>query len=273
MRFILGIILVSISLSSFAQFDYPIIEIEATELIVTYSLKWQEDSLNSDFIRQENTLLFIGQNTSKFTSNNSYKFDTIMRKVSNWDEFDVLNSDRNNPLPMSAIFYSIFKTPSNGKLMCLEHTLDGMFRYEESLDLFNWQLTSDTATIAGYKAQKAITNFGGRKWVAWFSPELPINDGPYKFNGLPGLILKISDTQNHYVFDFISIEKPTEKLMIDYIKKDFIKTTKQKFFRSKDYFREDIINRVQEKGASSDAQQRAARNAKKRNNPLELKRK
>lgn len=273
MRNFLIIILASFSLSSFAQFDYPIIELEPTELIATYSLKWQEDSLNSDFIRQEDMLLFIGQNTSKFTSENFHKYDTIMRKVSSWDEFEVLHYDKSNPLPHFAIFYQIFKNYPKGNLMCLEHTLDGTFKYEESLELFNWQLTGDTATIAGYKAQKAICNFSGRDWIAWFSPELPFNDGPYKFNGLPGLILKISDTQNHYVFDFISIEKPTEKLMIDFKKKDFIKTTKEKFFRSKDYFREDIVNRVKEKGASSKSQQKAARNMAKRNNPIELKRK
>jgi len=272
MRFILGIILVSISLSSFAQFDYPIIEIEHTKLIATYSLKWQEDSLNSDFIRQEDMLLFIGDNISKFTSIDSYCFDTITRKVKSWDEFSMLTSDRNNPLPHSAISYQIFKNYPIGNLMCLEHTLDGTFKYKENIEIFNWELAGDTATICGYKVQKATTDFGGRKWIAWFSPELPINDGPYKFNGLPGLIVKIFDTHKHYEFELVSIEKPRQKLMIDYLKKDFIETTKQGFFSAKDAFRDDIIYRAKAAGLPSKSQQRAARNMKKRNNPLELKR-
>lgn len=42
------------------------------------------------------------------------------------------------------------------------------------------------------------------EWTAWFTTELPISDGPYKFHGLPGLILKIYDKTNTYSFDIIS---------------------------------------------------------------------
>ena len=45
---------------------------------------------------------------------------------------------------------------------------------------------------------KAVTEFAGRKWTAWFTEELPFQDGPYKFRGLPGLIVKLEDaTQSH----------------------------------------------------------------------------
>ena len=50
-------------------------------------------------------------------------------------------------------------------------------------------------------------NFGNRKWIAWFTPEIPISDGPYKFCGLPGLILKINDSTNSWNFDVTSIHK------------------------------------------------------------------
>ncbi len=274
MRNFFFLLALSFPISIFAQqSNYPITELEPAELIVTYSLKFQQDSTNPNFIRQEDMLLFVGQNISKFTSNNAYTSDTITRKVSSRAEYQKLLSDLNNPLPHSAFFYQIFKKYQKEKLMCLEHTLDGTFKYEEKLNLFNWQLTGDTATISGYKAQKALCSFSGRDWIAWFSPELPFNDGPYKFNGLPGLILKISDTQNHYVFDFISIEKPTEQLMIDFKKKDFIESTKQVLFRAKDAFRADIINRAKAAGLPSKAQQNAARNMAGRNNPIELKRK
>lgn len=33
--------------------------------------------------------------------------------------------------------------------------------------------------------QKATCDFAGRKWIAWFTTEIPIQDGPYKFYGLP----------------------------------------------------------------------------------------
>jgi GLPGLI family protein len=52
--------------------------------------------------------------------------------------------------------------------------------------------------IGNWEAQKATTEFGGRKWTAWFCEEIPLSDGPYKFKGLPGLIVKISDADNSH---------------------------------------------------------------------------
>ena len=134
-------------------------------------------------------------------------------------------------------------------------------------------MSGDTATISGYKAQKATTDFGGRSWVAWFTPEVPYNDGPYKFRGLPGLIVKVHDTRNHYVFKLLSIEKPKDELMIEYLEDQYIETTKQGFFKANDAFNANLVTWARDKGAGSEAQQNAARISIKRNNPIELKRK
>ncbi len=63
---------------------------------------------------------------------------------------------------------------------------------------FNWKIENAKEKIGEYNAQKATTDFGGRKWTAWFSTDLPFQDGPYKFHGLPGLIVKIADSDNNY---------------------------------------------------------------------------
>jgi len=55
-------------------------------------------------------------------------------------------------------------------------------------------------TISQIKYQKAIIDYGGRHWVAWFSPDIPIINGPYKFTGLPGLIIRIGDTKDQFSF-------------------------------------------------------------------------
>jgi len=69
--------------------------------------------------------------------------------------------------------------------------------YSEDLK-FNWNILNDKQKIGEYNTQKATTEFGGRKWTAWFSTDLPFQDGPYKFFGLPGLIVKIEDDQKNY---------------------------------------------------------------------------
>ncbi|MDR6547678.1 GLPGLI family protein [Chryseobacterium rhizosphaerae] len=71
----------------------------------------------------------------------------------------------------------------------------------------DWKITDHTKQINELKVQQAETNFGGRKWIAWFTPEIPLSYGPYKFNGLPGLIIEIYDTRKNYFFQLIKSEK------------------------------------------------------------------
>lgn len=74
-------------------------------------------------------------------------------------------------------------------------------------EILNWKITSEQKIIGNYKSQKAETNYGGRNWIAWFTSELPFSDGPYIFNGLPGLIVSIQDSNNEYSFNLIEVKK------------------------------------------------------------------
>lgn len=71
----------------------------------------------------------------------------------------------------------------------------------------DWNILQDTTTILNYPCMKATTHFRGRDYVAWFTTELPVNDGPWKFYGLPGLILQIEDTENIFQIKVIGLEK------------------------------------------------------------------
>lgn len=61
--------------------------------------------------------------------------------------------------------------------------------------------------LFGYKCFKAIATYRGRVWIAWFTPDIPISKGPWKLYGLPGLILKASDIENHYSFECVGLSK------------------------------------------------------------------
>ncbi len=76
----------------------------------------------------------------------------------------------------------------------------------------NWAILPEKSKIANFDVQKATVNYGGRKWTAWFTTEIPIQDGPYIFNGLPGLIVEISDDQNDYNFNLTEIKNGSEKI-------------------------------------------------------------
>lgn len=79
------------------------------------------------------------------------------------------------------------------------------YQYKEEIS-FNWKLEAQTKKIRGYTCKKASVSYGGRKWVAWYAIDIPINAGPYKFKGLPGLIIKMTDRTNSYDFELISIQ-------------------------------------------------------------------
>lgn len=77
----------------------------------------------------------------------------------------------------------------------------------ESEDELNWTILQDKKEKKGYKLQKAITRFGGRNWVAWFCTDIPVNEGPYKFRGLPGLIFEVNDDKHYFKYSLYKIEK------------------------------------------------------------------
>lgn len=70
-----------------------------------------------------------------------------------------------------------------------------------------WEIKKEFETINSLSCQKAIAYYKGRKWEAWFSKEYPISDGPYKFTGLPGLIVKMKDADGDHEFNLIQIKK------------------------------------------------------------------
>ena len=87
-------------------------------------------------------------------------------------------------------------------------------------DEMKWQIIQEIKEYNGYKLQKASTDFGGRTWNAWFSNEVNIQEGPYKFRGLPGLIFILEDTDQNFVYKLIN----NEKLTTDYDTQDFVET-------------------------------------------------
>ena len=77
--------------------------------------------------------------------------------------------------------------------------------YEEPLPQFEWEFMEAVDTVASYVCSKAKTLFRGREWTVWFTMEIPISAGPWKFSGLPGLILKAQDDKMDYIWECQSI--------------------------------------------------------------------
>lgn len=81
---------------------------------------------------------------------------------------------------------------------------------KETLSKIDWKILKDTKTIGKFKCKKATAYFRGRNYIAWFAPEIANSFGPWKLNGLPGLILEAYDTNKNVNWSFKSIEYPSK---------------------------------------------------------------
>lgn len=252
-------------------FDQNPVLLDKGDFRVTYSLLWKEDSLNRDFQRQEDMLLIIGPHFSQFVSKNfllGYIDGRNMEKEGKLEQFFSLPADQRY---RSRFLYNVYKDFEEKKIIYSGHIVPTRFKYEEEMGDIKWTLGTDTLLILGHLVNQAFANYGGREWVVWYSPDIPINDGPYKFSGLPGLILKAYDSKEDYIFEVVKIEKLTETMNIEMSVRDIVTTTRQNFLKAEENLKYDIVNRAKEAGALNETQQRAAKNFQRKNNPIELK--
>ena len=103
--------------------------------------------------------------------------------------------------------YFIYKKNSSQKLYDHLPLNNKKFLYVEKLHDFKWKLTPNTKKILGFKCNAATTEFRGRTYTAYYTTEIPISNGPWKFGGLPGLILEVSSDDGRYMYSAVKIIK------------------------------------------------------------------
>lgn len=142
-------------------------------------------------------------------------------------------------------------------------------QYQEILKL-RWVLYSDTKLINGVKCQMAAINKFGRRWIAYFSKEYSQSLGPYKFNGLPGLIFEIYDMRGDYHFTLTKVETFDKKFNFNlrafknYTKTNYLKASFNLQFTSASL-------PVLQGEMRKEFDDMMKRKQKRYNNPLELK--
>jgi len=104
----------------------------------------------------------------------------------------------------------VYKELSTSKLIHSTSRDDVYFKVEESIPNFTWQLHNENKLIDGISVNKATVDFRGRHYTAWYAPSIPLPYGPWKFGGLPGLILDIYDDFNKFRWSATSVKYPYE---------------------------------------------------------------
>lgn len=94
---------------------------------------------------------------------------------------------------LAVVKYSVTNKNQNLYISYFDKDDSKLVCYKDELPEINWKIIdNETKKIGDYEAIKATGMFRGSEIEAYFCPDLPISFGPWKFKGLPGLILELT---------------------------------------------------------------------------------
>lgn len=204
------IIIVTICITNFSLFGqikrlYYIDDfatLDSARYEITYEVEKVPDTTQPNDKLTDIQKLLIGKEISKTYSYLLFQNDSIRTILE--------NQNVNFPAPPSgAGTDEIYKNLLTGNIKVKKRVDETVFCYEENKPEIDWTILHNRKMIANYSCQNATAKFRGRNYEAWFTTEIPISVGPYKFGGLPGLILEIQDSDQNYTFKCVGLKKLT----------------------------------------------------------------
>jgi GLPGLI family protein len=85
----------------------------------------------------------------------------------------------------------------------------------------NYKFIDGEEKILGYTCKLASVKFRGRDYKVWYTLDIPLSEGPWKFFGLPGLILKVEERHRLFIFEATRIVLNGLFLVPEKIKKSY----------------------------------------------------
>lgn len=200
----------------------------------TYSESYKDNLLNKENVRQDEMMLRISKTATEFFSlwNRERRSlqDSLLGKCASMSE--ILTAREKIKYPISTQHFVIYKNyPQKGMLTFVDEIFDNNYHYVDQLEIPVWDIKADKKKILEYNCQKAVTTFCGRVWNVWFTSEIPVQEGPWKLCGLPGLILQAEDSDGDYTFQCIAIRNVTGLPEIRVLKNNHIKCSKGKYIK------------------------------------------
>lgn len=238
---------------------------------IEYDLSYQINNLDTLNIRSEKMVLKIAKNFSYFISLGYLKTREMIKNNETSNEMSVYK-----PLPKTKFRYIIIKDHQNEELIFSDLMGTYAYTYKTKLQKITWELQNEQKEIMGYMCKKATTHFGGRDYVAWYSEELSVPEGPYKFYGLPGLIFSIYDSRKQYNFNVSSIRKVSEYFSSKDEMLNQIQITEDEYKELNKKFKDKPSTMLEGNGISFPKEQiellekKAKEKFKYENNPIEL---
>jgi GLPGLI family protein len=176
-------------------------------LMVHYKFSHVDDTANRAHPYTENMVLFVGKSASAYRSYDGLVADEQFKKA--YAEAVAASPDGRPRINRQGVGSrtQYYQYPAERKLFTKDALMVNDYLIEGPMPVVDWKISGDTATFGGLRCQKATGHFGGRDYIVWFYPDLPVHTGPWKLNGLPGVIVDAHDSKNEVVFRFDGVEK------------------------------------------------------------------
>ena len=222
---------------------------------VIYEYKFAPDSIKSDSLKTEWMYLDINKKGSKFYSKSTFESDSIVQEsIKKQLVSGMKNVSISRQRQGGEINYEVEKTYPEYKTYLIASIGNDAYKVLEDRKI-NWKIALEKKKLGEFNVQKAIAEFAGRSWTAWFTTDVPIQDGPYKFSGLPGLIVEIYDQTCTHKMELKGVknipEAKTEELNtqgkdIPFTKKKPIDVNRQQYVKQLKQFENDPVQGMRE---------------------------
>ena len=177
---------------------------DTAQILVHYKFSHVRDTNNRAHPYTENMVLFVGKAASSYRSYDRQLQNELYRKQ--LQEMASAGGNFRLDHNITASFTEYYQFVNHKKLVRKE-LLVNPYIINDVLPVINWHISSDNVNFGELHCQKATCHLKGRDYTAWFCPDLPVRVGPWKLNGLPGVIIEAYDTRKEVVFKFDRVEK------------------------------------------------------------------
>lgn len=133
--------------------------------------------------------------------------------------------------------YKCLKDFTVEKMTVWDTNFGDHFRYPVPMDDLVWEICDSVQNVLGFECQMAEAEYHGRRWTAWFSPEIPVRDGPWQLYGLPGLILAADSQDGDYRFLIKGLQHCDEQFKPPFERSNLFVTKRKAYLKQKDYTR------------------------------------
>ena len=199
------------------------------------------DTLKAETTKQQ-MVLYINNDESLYQNLFNKSIDSMSQvKVSTGD----MSYIDLNKIKIPKNYFSVYKKYNDDKMIFTDRIGTAYVGYTDIFDDLKWEITNEKKKILIYNATKATLNFRGRQYVAWFTSEIPFQDGPYKFSKLPGLILELYDSKKYFQFTLLSFKNIENKV---YYNTKYVDIDRKKYYEKKVDYHNSLLSNPIHKG-------------------------